>query len=596
MQPGHFSSCTLGEVEAALVAVDPAEDVVAATELDPDALPGGDRAADDVAADDVDDTVGAAVVPAGNVGGTVVDAVDALEFVVGEVAEAVAVAEGLEVVVVVKIVVRAGVGRTDPAVDGATDLLDRLAELSCGTVTTTLPPGTAAAGTEELDALETGVPGAAVPDPMEHPVRPRDSAARHTDARTGSPHRVRAAVRSRMNLSYTSGTFRPGRPIGNRAANRPCTTVPLEPFFIFRTRNEVTMTVHIRPALDTLPAYAPGRTVPGSIKLASNELSFPTLPAVSAAVAEAIGTGTLGINRYPDNAATALVTALADRVGVDRNRVIAGCGSVALCQQLVQITCSEGDEVMFGWRSFEAYPIVAQVAGASVIKVPVTADHELDLPAMSAAVTPTTRLIYICTPNNPTGTVVHRSPLNDFLNSVPEDILVVIDEAYREFDVDPQSPDGIAEATARPNVIALRTLSKAYGLAGLRVGYAVGDPTVITALSKVAIPFAVNSIAQAAALAALGAHDELKPRWQQVISERTRLTSALQDARFEVPPSQANFVWLPLRERAADFAAHCEAHKVIVRAFPDATGGVRVSIGSPEENDAFLAAARSFAP
>jgi len=355
------------------------------------------------------------------------------------------------------------------------------------------------------------------------------------------------------------------------------------------------MTVHMRSALNSLPAYAPGRNVPGAIKLASNELSFPTLPVVSQAILDAIGTdATSGINRYPDNGATALVDALAQHVGVERNRVVAGCGSVALCQQLVQICCSPGDQVLFGWRSFEAYPIVTQIAGADVLKVPVTAGHALDLPAMAAAITPATRLVYICTPNNPTGTAVHRQALTTFLGAVPDDVLVVIDEAYGEFNRDPESPDGVQEAVARPNVLALRTLSKAYGLAGLRVGYAVGDPKVIAALGKVAVPFAVNSIAQAAALAALGAREDLKPRWEQVVSERARVTTALRNANFEVPTSQSNFIWLPLRERAAEFAAHTEASHVIVRAFPDSAGGVRVSIGSPAENDAFLAAATSF--
>lgn len=354
------------------------------------------------------------------------------------------------------------------------------------------------------------------------------------------------------------------------------------------------MTVHIRPALDALPAYAPGRTVPGAIKLASNELSFPPLPAVTAAITEAIGVDAAGINRYPDISSSALVKALAELVGVDRNRVVAGSGSVALCQQLVQITCEAGDEVVFGWRSFEAYPIVTQIVGAVPVRVPVTAGHALDLPAMAAAVTPKTRLIYVCTPNNPTGTAVERDVLSALLDAVPDNVLVVIDEAYREFDTDPRSPDGVELSTARPNVLALRTLSKAYQLAGLRVGYAVGDPAVITALAKVAIPFSVNSVAQSAALAALRSRLELRERWDQVISERIRVTEALRSAGFEVPDSQANFVWLPLRERAREFSAHAEEHKVIVRAFPDVAGGVRVTIGTPEENDAFLAAATSF--
>ena len=274
--------------------------------------------------------------------------------------------------------------------------------------------------------------------------------------------------------------------------------------------------------------------------------------------------------------------------------MVAGSGSVALCQQLVQITCEAGDEVVFGWRSFEAYPIVTQIVGAVPIRVPVTVGHALDLPAIAVAVTRATRLIYICTPNNPTGTVVDRDELNAMLDAVPDDILVVVDEAYREFDTDPHSPDGVELAMSRPNVLSLRTLSKAYQLAGLRVGYAVGDPAVVTALAKVAIPFSVNTLAQRAALAALQSTSELEPRWAEVVAERRRVTDALRGAGYEVPTSQANFVWLPLRERAGEFAAHTEEHKVIVRSFNDATGGVRITIGSPEENDALLDAAASF--
>ena len=354
------------------------------------------------------------------------------------------------------------------------------------------------------------------------------------------------------------------------------------------------MTVRIRAALDTLPAYAPGRTVPGAIKLASNELSFPTLPSVAAAIADAVAHESAGINRYPDNGAAVLVAALARHVGAPESHVIAGNGSVALCQQLVQATAGDGDEVLFAWRSFEAYPIVTQITGATAVRVPVTDGHELDLPAITAAITPATRLIFICTPNNPTGTAVHRADLAAFLDTVPDDVLVVVDEAYREFDTAPDSPDGLEFALSRPNVLTLRTLSKAYGLAGLRVGYAVGDPHVVTALRKVAIPFALSSVGQAAALAALHAKDELAPRWQQVVAERERVTAALRHAGFEVPTSQANFVWLPLRERASEFSAHAEDRKVIVRAFPDSSGGVRVTIGAPEENDAFLEVARSF--
>ena len=166
--------------------------------------------------------------------------------------------------------------------------------------------------------------------------------------------------------------------------------------------------------------------------------------------------------------AQALVRKLAEHTGAPEVNIIAGCGSVALCQQLVQATAEHGDEVIFGWRSFEAYPIVTQITGATPIRVPVTAAHELDLPAMVAAITPSTRLVFVCTPNNPTGTAISRDDLVTFLDAVPDDILVVVDEAYREFDTADSSPDGLEFALSRPNVLTLRTLSKAYGLAGLR--------------------------------------------------------------------------------------------------------------------------------
>ncbi len=356
------------------------------------------------------------------------------------------------------------------------------------------------------------------------------------------------------------------------------------------------MTAHTRAALDALPAYTPGRTVPGAIKLASNEMSFPALPSVVAAIAEAA----IGMNRYPDIGSTALVEMLATTFDVEPNQLAVGCGSVALCEQLIQATCTEHDEVIFGWRSFEAYPILAQVVGATAVRVPLTAgDPEtaeaLDLAALAAAITEKTRLIFVCNPNNPTGTALREADLVAFLDQVPSDVLVVIDEAYREFVVDPEVPDGIELARGRQNVAVLRTLSKAYGLAGLRVGYAVASPEIAAAVRKVSVPFSVSSIAQAAALAALAAAPELMDRCSQVVVERGRVRNALLALGFQVPPSQANFVWLPLRDRASAFAAHCEEAKVIVRPFNDAVnGGVRVTIGSPAENDVFLSAAKSF--
>ena len=210
------------------------------------------------------------------------------------------------------------------------------------------------------------------------------------------------------------------------------------------------MTVRIRSALDTLPAYAPGRSVPGAIKLASNELAFPTLPVIAQAIADATVHESTGINRYPDNGAQRLVTALAELTGAPESHIVAGCGSVALCQQLVQATAETGDEVLFGWRSFEAYPIVTQITGATAVRVPVTVGHELDLPAIADAITPATRLIFICTPNNPTGTAVRSADLVEFLDRVPEDVLITVDEAYTEFDDAPTPPTASPTRRAGP--------------------------------------------------------------------------------------------------------------------------------------------------
>lgn len=355
--------------------------------------------------------------------------------------------------------------------------------------------------------------------------------------------------------------------------------------------------VELRGALAQLPAYAPGRTVPGAVKLASNEMPYPPLPSVAEAIAAAVGADQVsGFNRYPDNAAVTLTEALSARVGAGVANVAVGCGSVALCQQLIQATCDDGGEVLFPWRSFEAYPIVTKVVGAVPVTVPVAADHRLDLTALAAAVTDRTRLVFVCTPNNPTSTVVTESELTAFLDAVPERVLVAVDEAYVEFVRDPAAADGIRAALSRPNVVSLRTLSKAYGLAGLRVGYAVGSPEVITAIRKVGLPFAVNRLAQTAGVAALSqeARPELERRLAEVVAERSRVLAALREAGYDVPESQANFVWLPLRERSAEFARHCEEGGVIVRPFSDASGGVRVTIGLPEGNNAFLAAARSW--
>ncbi|SDI85429.1 histidinol-phosphate aminotransferase [Frankineae bacterium MT45] len=350
------------------------------------------------------------------------------------------------------------------------------------------------------------------------------------------------------------------------------------------------MTVRLRSTLASLPAYVPGRSVPGAVKLASNEVAFPPLPSVLARIAAAAAT----VNRYPDSFSTELTAAIAARHSVPVEQVVVGCGSVSLCQQLVLSTAGPGDEVLYAWRSFEAYPIVTTIGGATPVQVPLASQvHDLD--AMAAAITPRTRLIFVCNPNNPTGTTVGTVALTRFLDAVPPDVLVVIDEAYREFVRDSDVPDGLTFLD-RPNVIVLRTFSKAYGLAGLRVGYGIaGDPAVSNALRQTQSPFAVTHVAQQAALASLepAASEELMRRVEEVVRERSRVYEALTSYGYAVPPTQANFVWLPLGEAAAGWAAECERSRVIVRPF--AGFGVRVTIGGVEENDQLLAASKSLA-
>ena len=345
----------------------------------------------------------------------------------------------------------------------------------------------------------------------------------------------------------------------------------------------------IRADLDTLPAYVPGRNIPGAIKLASNEVTLPPPPAVLAAIAEAA----TRVNRYPDLAVTGLTTRLADEFGLDPARVAVGCGSVSLCQQLVAITCADpADEVVYAWRSFESYPIVTQIQGATKRPVPLDAQFHHDLDAMAAAVTERTRLVFVCSPNNPTGTAVRCADLERFLQAVGPDVLVALDEAYREFVTDGDAVDGAALLDTYPYLVVLRTFSKAYRLAGLRVGYALGAPEVAQALRKVGSPFAVSTMAQAAALAALDCRAELLAACAEVTGERTRVRAALLHVGYTVPRTEANFVWVALGERTAAFAAHCLDQKVVVRPFP--TEGVRITVSTPEENDALLAAALTF--
>jgi histidinol-phosphate aminotransferase len=358
------------------------------------------------------------------------------------------------------------------------------------------------------------------------------------------------------------------------------------------------MTRLTRADLDALPSYVPGRNVADlardlgiaeAIKLASNEVPFGPLPGVPEAVAVAMRSA----HRYPDMGVVALRDRLADKYGVTPDRVVTGCGSVALAEHLAKATCLPGDEIVYAWRSFEAYPILAAVAGATSVRVPNTPGHGHDLAAMADAITDQTRLVFVCNPNNPTGTALRREELDRFLAAVPSDVLVVLDEAYREFVTDDRVPDGFETYGDRPNVVVLRTMSKAWGMAGLRLGFLIAQPEVAVVVRKVLTPFSTSVVAQAAAHAALDQADEVRRRCAIIIGERDRVWDTVRKLGVDVPESQSNFVWLPLGDRSAAFGAACEERGVIVRPFPE---GVRVTIGTPEENDAFLAAAEKALP
>ncbi|MFJ3193710.1 histidinol-phosphate transaminase [Streptomyces griseoviridis] len=348
----------------------------------------------------------------------------------------------------------------------------------------------------------------------------------------------------------------------------------------------------LRAEMEGIPTYRPGRPAaaggPVAYKLSSNENPYPPLPGVM----ESVTAAAASFNRYPDMACAGLTAELSDRFGVPAAHLATGTGSVGVAQQLLQATSGPGDEVVYAWRSFEAYPIITQISGATSVRVPLTEGEVHDLDAMADAITDRTRLIFVCNPNNPTGTVVRRAELERFLDRVPGDVLVVLDEAYREFIRDAEVPDGVELYRDRPNVCVLRTFSKAYGLAGLRVGFAIAHEPVAAALRKTAVPFGVSQIAQEAAIASLRAEDALLGRVGSLVGERTRVVDGLRAQGWTVPETQANFVWLRLGERTAAFAEVCERHGVVVRPF--AGEGVRVTVGETEANDIFLKAAEEF--
>lgn len=368
----------------------------------------------------------------------------------------------------------------------------------------------------------------------------------------------------------------------------------------------------LRPEIAALPAYTPGARpdkaagaaanaeprwgsqlhsrmpASGPVKLSSNENPYLPLPAVLEAINHAAGE----INRYPDMMAQELLAALAAKHGVAEAQISTGNGSVAVLAHLLAAVVSPGDEVIYAWRSFEAYPICVSVAHGVSVQVPITDEGRHDFPAMLQAITPKTKAIIVCSPNNPTGPAVTAVEFIHFMNNVPAGVLVILDEAYAEFVRDPAAVDGIALLEHYPNLVTLRTMSKAYGLAGLRIGYAIGSPSLIAGVRAASTPFGVNALAQAAAVAALAPAAErvASARVAAIVAERTRVVDGLRRQGWQVPDAQGNFVWLPLGRQAKEFAEAAKAEGLLVRPFDDEgiNGGVRVTISEGAANNNFL--------
>jgi histidinol-phosphate aminotransferase len=348
------------------------------------------------------------------------------------------------------------------------------------------------------------------------------------------------------------------------------------------------MVLRVRPAIGRVPVYKPGKPPPAvagdlvAYKLSSNENPYPPLPGVLAATARAVEQ----MNRYPDMGNVAMTAAVSTRLGVSPDRLAFGTGSVAVLYHLLQACCEAGDEVVYAWRSFEAYPIAVAITGATAVPVPLGPGAVHDLAAMQAAITPLTRVVLLCTPNNPTGPALRHADVAAFLDAVPEDVLVVVDEAYVEFVSDPHRVRGLDLVAERANAVVLRTFSKAYGLAGFRVGYCVAPPEIAAAVRAVALPFGVSVPAQAAVVASLEAEPALLERVAHLVRAREELATGLRELGFAVPEAQGNFVWLPAGRRTAAYAEAFAAAALSVRPYAagDDQDGIRITVGEPAAN------------
>lgn len=347
----------------------------------------------------------------------------------------------------------------------------------------------------------------------------------------------------------------------------------------------------MRDELRALTPYGSGRPADTALprhRLSSNESPFAPSPAVLEAAQGALREA----HRYPALVGEPLIERLAVRHGRPGAEIAVASGSVALIEQLVRAYAGPGDEVLMPWRSYEVYPLVVAAAGAREVAAPLASDQGIDVDALLERLTPRTRVLLLCNPNNPTGEALGAAALDALIARLPRSVLVVLDEAYREFVTDADVPDGAERYRGQPNVAVLRTFSKAHSLAGLRVGYCLAPAALIDGLRRVAPPFPVSAPALAAACAALAEPGRLAERMAALLRERERLRQGLAELGLPSGHPQANFVWLPIGAAAVDFAASLLAAGIGVRCF--AGEGVRITVGDADDTRAVLEAAAAW--
>jgi histidinol-phosphate aminotransferase len=358
------------------------------------------------------------------------------------------------------------------------------------------------------------------------------------------------------------------------------------------------MTVTFAEKLARIPGYqagvptgqAPEAIASGGIaQLASNESPFPPHPEVVEAIQAAAG----AMNRYPDPDATLLRRRIAERYETEPGRIAVGNGSCEILLAAAEALCEPGAEILYAWPSFSMYPYLAALTGAREVRVPLAAGDVHDLEAMAAEVTATTQLVVVCNPNNPTGTHLPAAEVAAFCERLPSHVTIALDEAYVEFQTH-DDPDATVDLLAGlPNLVVLRTFSKVYGLAGLRVGYAIGSAKFRAAVDAVRQPFSVNALAQAAGAEAILHQDDVVRRVEGTIAERARVEEALHEIGLRTAETQANFSWVDLGDaEEGEVVAGLAERSIAVRPGTPLgdPGHIRVTYGTAAENDRFLAA------